>query len=338
MLNESKRPSYTFNVRKPFLNLLDDVFFTIYIYEDIIRQAAIQSMDSSQVPINWFPGHMAKSRRLLSEQLQHVDLVIELCDARLPYSSRNPDLDRLVKTKNRILILNKCDLAEERATNEWIRYFKSIGMNVFAADAVRMKNREVLQKIQTATKESAERALQKGIRKTIKAMVIGVPNVGKSTFINRLRGAEIVHTGDRPGITKNQQWVHISPYLDLLDTPGMLWPRLDDQNAARRLCYIGSIKDNIVDIVYLAVSLLEELKAISPETVMDRFHLTQIELKGEELLDAACKGRGWLLKGNRYDYDRACRIILDEFRAGKLGRITFEKPLNQEGREEGNND
>ena len=162
-------------------------------------------------------------------------------------------------------------------------------------------------------------------------MVLGVPNVGKSTLINMLRGKNITQTGDRPGVTKSNQWVRITPYLELLDTPGMLWPRLDDQTAARRLCYIGSVKDDVTDLYMLAIALLEELANSAPEALKTRYHLECSDLKGLELLDAVCKGRGWLLKGGQFDYDRACRIVLDEFRAGKLGRITLEIPGSETG-------
>ena len=161
-------------------------------------------------------------------------------------------------------------------------------------------------------------------------MVLGVPNVGKSTFINQIRGKGIAQTGDRPGVTKSNQWIQITPYLSLMDTPGLLWPRLDDQLAARRLCYIGSIKDDVTDLNDLAVSLLKDLIAYAPSSVCERFRIPDSSLRGIELLDAACKGRGWLLKGNQYDYDRASRIILDEFRSGKMGRITLERPVETE--------
>ena len=162
-------------------------------------------------------------------------------------------------------------------------------------------------------------------------MVIGVPNVGKSTLINRLRGTSIAKTGDRPGVTKSNQWIHVAPYLDLMDTPGMLWPRLDDQLAARRLCYIGSVKDDVVDIYALAISLLEDLKASCPETLSVRFHVEDLNVENVELLDAVCRGRGWLLRGGRFDYDRCCNVVLDEFRSGKLGKITLELPDAQTG-------
>ena len=276
--------------------------------------------------INWFPGHMAKARRILMDQMKHIDLVIEICDARLPYSSRNPELARIISGKRRILFLNKSDLADPDCTKEWIRYFRSQGEDAYMMSAATLKSKETTGIIDKVTHDMVERALKKGIRKTIHAMVIGVPNVGKSTLINRLRGSAVTRTGDRPGITRGSQWVRVTPYLELLDTPGMLWPRLDDQNAAIRLCWIGSVKDEINDLSFLAVSLMEELKHQMPEIMKERFHLTDLNLENEELLDAVCRGRGWLLKGNRYDYDRCCSVVLDEFRSGKIGKITLELP------------
>jgi len=197
-----------------------------------------------------------------------------------------------------------------------------------AVTATRLNSKETMAMIERVTRELVEKALDKGIRKTIRAMIIGVPNVGKSTMINRLHGQSIVKTGDRPGVTRSSQWVKITPYLELMDTPGLLWPRLDDQAAARRLCYIGSVRDDVVDTGELTLSLLEEMKTIRPDMLMTRFHLTEEELglEGVPLLDAVCRGRGWLLRGNRFDYDRCFSVVLDEFRAGKLGRITLEKP------------
>ena len=201
-----------------------------------------------------------------------------------------------------------------------------------------MKGKETVSLIEQATKEIVDKALQKGVRKTVRAMIAGIPNVGKSTMINRLYGRSITQTGDRPGVTKSNQWVKISPYLELLDTPGLLWPRLDDQLSARRLCYIGSIKDDIVDTAELTISLLEELCVLVPDTVSERFHLKDTGLKGAELLEAVCAGRGWLLKGGRFDYDRCCSVVLDEYRAGKLGRITFEAPPQTNTEDTENND
>ena len=283
-------------------------------------------MSDLEMPINWFPGHMAKSRRLLQDQLKKVDLVIELCDARLPYSSRNPELNRMIGSKRRILLLNKADLADPAVTKRWVEYFRAAGIDAYQNDATKAKSRDTLDAIQRATRETAEKALSKGVRKTIRAMVVGVPNVGKSTLINRLYGGNVTKTEDRPGVTRSNRWVRVGTYLEILDTPGMLWPRLDDQAAARRLCYIGSVRDEAVDVYGLTISLLEDLKEACPATMAGRFHLEEPIPEGAELLDAVCRGRGWLLKGGRYDYDRCCSTVLDEFRGGKLGRISLERP------------
>ena len=283
-------------------------------------------MSDYQKMINWYPGHMARTRRLLEEQIRRIDLIIEICDARLPYSSRNPDLDRMIGNKRRLLFMNKSDLADPAANNSWVRYFRSLGIDVSLTDASKLRAKETIGLIDRATKEIVDRALEKGVRKTVRAMIVGIPNVGKSTLINRLYGRSVTQTGDRPGVTRSSQWVRISPYLELLDTPGLLWPRLDDQLSARRLCYIGSVRDEVVDIADLTVHLLEDLCSIVPEKVRERYRIQDTGMKGTDLLDAACAGRGWLLKGAQYDYDRCCSVVLDEFRAGKLGRITLEMP------------
>ena len=291
-------------------------------------------MDTQQTPINWFPGHMAKTRRLLQEQLRRVDLVIELCDARLPYSSRNPELGRMTAGKQRVLCLNKADLADPAITRKWLKQFQEEGEYACIVSAVTLRSKETIGIIEQATKEIIDKAKEKGIRKTVRAMVIGVPNVGKSTLINRLKGSAIAKTGDRPGVTKSNQWVHISPYLELMDTPGMLWPRLDDQEAAMRLCWIGSVKDDVVDLSTLTTGLLSELKKQAPEAVKTRFHISDLSAEGADLLDEVCRGRGWLLKGNRYDFDRCFSVVLDEFRSGKIGKISLEVP--RAGKEEKN--
>ena len=276
--------------------------------------------------INWYPGHMAKTRRLLSDQIGKADLIIELCDARLPYSSRNPDLDRMIQGKKRILLLNKADLADPELSRRWLHYFRGKGLNTALIQATGLKAKDALTAIEKATREIVEKAASRGIRKTVRAMVIGVPNVGKSTYINRLHGGNIAKTGDRPGVTRNTQWIRITPYLELMDTPGLLWPRLDDQLAARRLSYLGTIKDDVLNLDSLAMSLLEDLAGIVPQKMSERFHIEDTSLRGIELLDAVCRGRGFLLKGNEMDYDRCCSVVLDEFRGGKLGRITLEAP------------
>ena len=276
--------------------------------------------------INWYPGHMAKTRRLLSDQIGKADLIIELCDARLPYSSRNPDLDRMIQGKKRILLLNKADLADPELSRRWLHYFRGKGLNTALIQATGLKAKDALTAIEKATREIVEKAASRGSRKTVRAMVVGVPNVGKSTYINRLHGGNIAKTGDRPGVTRNTQWIRITPYLELMDTPGLLWPRLDDQLAARRLSYLGTIKDDVLNLDSLAMSLLEDLADIVPQKMSERFHIEDTSLRGIELLDAVCRGRGFLLKGNEMDYDRCCSVVLDEFRGGKLGRITLEAP------------
>ena len=283
-------------------------------------------MNEHSSPINWYPGHMAKTRRLLQEQIKRIDLVIEICDARLPYSSRNPELTAMIRQKKHLLFLNKSDLADPAMNNAWIRYFRGTGTEAYTTDAVRIKGKETIGLIDRATREIVEKALEKGVRKTVRAMIIGIPNVGKSTLINRLYGRSVTQIGDRPGVTRSNQWVRISPYLEILDTPGLLWPKLDDQASARRLCYIGSVKDDVVDLADLTVHLMEELCETVPDRVAERFHVQDTSLRGAELIEAVCAGRGWLLRGGRYDYDRCCSVVLDEFRAGKLGRITLEYP------------
>ncbi len=274
--------------------------------------------------INWYPGHMARAKRLLSLQLGRVDVVVELCDARLPHASRNPDLDEMTRNKKRVLLLNKADLADPRETSAWLQYFKKTGIPAQPFVSTGGKAKDVLALIEEASSEAVERAAQKGMRKTVRVMVVGVPNVGKSTLINRISGGAIAQVGDRPGVTRANQWVKVTPYLELMDTPGMLWPRLDDQKAARRLAYIGTIRDQVVDVPMLAIRLLEDLLAVRPEAVAQRFKLTDTALGGLALLNAVCRGRGWLMKGGVEDTERGAAVVLDEFRAGKLGRVTLE--------------
>ena len=280
--------------------------------------------------INWYPGHMARAKRLLSDQLSRVDVVIELCDARLPLSSRNPDLMRLTEKKERVLLLGKSDLANPSLTAAWLTLFKRQGLSCMALDMNRQA-KAALSLVEKAAKETVERAAQRGIKKTVRAMVVGVPNVGKSTLINRLHGGSIAKVGDMPGVTRANQWVKVSPYLELLDTPGLLWPRLDDPLAARRLAYIAAIRDEVVDTAQLTIQLLTDLIATAPQAVRERFKIKDLSLRGPELLDAVCQGRGFLMKGGVYDTERACKVVLDEFRGGKLGRITLEAPREERG-------
>lgn len=274
--------------------------------------------------INWYPGHMARAKRRLSDQLGRVDVVVELCDARLPISSRNPDLDELVRGKKRLVVLNKSDLADDKETSAWLNILRKQGNDCMAFSSQKGRAKEIFGRIQACAQEAVDRQAARGIKKTVRVMVVGVPNVGKSTFINKLHGGSITKTGDRPGVTRANQWVQISTYLELLDTPGMLWPRLDDQRAARRLYYIGSIRDQVVDQQMLAVLLLQDIYKARPQAVIDRFKLSEPIEGGVALLENACRGRGWILRGAQEDTERGAILVLDEFRAGKLGRITLE--------------
>lgn len=276
--------------------------------------------------IQWYPGHMARAKRLLRDQLGRVDVVVELCDARLPLSSRNPDLDTLCAHKQRVVVLNKADLAYDRVTRAWVQHFSRQGLRAVPFIAARGKPKDILARIEQATAQAVERQAARGVRKTVRAMVVGVPNVGKSTLINCLRGSAIAKTGDRPGVTRANQWVKITPYLELLDTPGLLWPKLEDPQAARRLAYIGTIRDAIMDQEQLAQRLLEELLLLDAHAVAERFHLQAPYGKGQALLENACRGRGWLLPGGVWDTSRGAALVLDEFRAGKVGRVSLEHP------------
>lgn len=274
--------------------------------------------------INWYPGHMARAKRKLAEQLGRVDVVVELCDARIPKASRNPDLDALVRGKRRLLVLNKADLADEAQTRAWLAYYRAQGLNAMSFDSTRGRAKNVIARIEKAAADLVAHMAERGVKKTVRAMIVGVPNVGKSTFTNKLNGASIAKTGDRPGVTRSNQWVRITPYLELLDTPGLLWPKLEDQRDAQCLAFVGTIHDQIMDQQMLAIRLMERLMAEKPDAVAARFRLKDTTLTGAALLEEACRGRGWLLPGAVCDTDRGAAVILDEFRAGKLGRITLQ--------------
>lgn len=276
--------------------------------------------------INWYPGHMAKSKRLLIAQLRVVDAVIELCDARAPRATRNPELLSLCRGKAHVLVLNKADLASESETQRFLALLRAKGVTTLAMSSTGGKTREVLRAISEATRPGIEKMAARGVNKTARLMVVGIPNVGKSTFINRLYGRGITKTEDRPGVTRSNQWVKVSSYLELLDTPGLLWPKLADQGDARTLAFLGSIRDQIMDGEALAGQLLQKLLAVAPSEVRARFKLSETPGNTPEaLLEAACFGRGWLMAGGRPDTERAAALVLDEFRAGKIGRITLER-------------
>ena len=275
--------------------------------------------------INWYPGHMARAKRLLAEQLSRVDVVIELCDARIPRASRNPDLAELVKGKRHLLVLGKADLAEEAQTRAWLQYYRAQGLEAMSFDSVRGRAKDVLARVERLSADLVERMAARGVKKTVRVMIVGVPNVGKSTFTNRLNGAAIAKTGDRPGVTRSNQWVRVTPYLELLDTPGLLWPKLENQADARALAFVGTINDQIMDQQMLAIRLLTWLMENKREDAVGRFRLKKPDAEGLALLEAVCRGRGWLLPGGVCDTDRGAAVVLDEFRAGKLGRVTLQR-------------
>lgn len=278
-----------------------------------------------QQPITWFPGHMAKARRLLMDQLKRIDAVIEICDARLPLSSRNPELDSLVNNKPRVLLLNKTDLANPDVTRKWLAFFEDRGQACLGIEMGK-KKQSIFNAIISMTEDRVARSLKKGITRPARAMVLGVPNVGKSTLINYLAGRSALKVQDRPGVTRAPQWIAVSPRLELLDTPGLLWPKLHDPVSARRLTYIAAVRDEVVDVYHLALSLLEELMEIAPRGLVSRYSLKDESLRGQALLEDICRNRGFLLKGGEADLERGAVCVLDEFRSGKLGRITLEIP------------
>ena len=301
------------------------------------------TMEESSLDIQWYPGHMAKARRMLAESVKLVDVVIEMVDARAPASTRNPDFDDLFGTKPRVVVLNKADLADSEATRAWIRAYRARGWDAISFSANAGKGvKEAVSLVERAARPVVERMKAKGVNKTVRAMIVGIPNVGKSTFINRLRGSAAAKAGNRPGVTRGKQWIVVGPYLEFLDTPGMLWPKFEDKEAARRLAFLGSIRGEIMDNERLSAELLEFLRDRAPEGAKARLKIDMdAEKSGEQLLEEACRRRGWLLPGARPDTERASALILDEFRSGKMDRLTLEAPVqapegeDENGRETG---
>lgn len=280
--------------------------------------------------LQWFPGHMAKTRRLISENLKLVDVVIELLDARLPMSSRNPEIDSIVGKRPRILVLNKCDMADADVNEKWLEYFRSEGLTTFLADCRSGKGFSALgPAVDEVLRDKFARDRQRGIsRSAVKMMIVGIPNVGKSSFINRLSSRSAAKTGDRPGITTAKQWIRISGKYELLDTPGILWPKFESPDVGRKIAFTGGIKDEIMDIEELAFYLIDFLKENYPNNLMDRYKLTDHEIQAEpwDIVMNIGKKRGCIVSGGEVDTFRASALILDEFRSVKLGRISLEMP------------
>ena len=273
----------------------------------------------------WYPGHMTKAMRQMKEDIKLIDLVIELLDARIPISSRNPDIDNFGKNKARLVLLNKSDLADEAQNNKWIQYFKDKGI---IALKINSKNKQGIKDINNAVltvcKEKIERDKRKGIKnRPVRAMVVGIPNVGKSTFINAYAGKNCAKTGNKPGVTKGKQWIRLGKNLELLDTPGVLWPKFDDQKIGLHLAFIGSMNDNNLDMAELAYQLIKEVSKTYPEAFLNRYGIVGDEDPLQVMYQVA-EVRGCKLKGNKPDLDKTSSMIMDDFRSGKLGRITID--------------
>ncbi len=270
---------------------------------------------------------MAKAKRMLEESLALIDVVVEVADARAPRATRNPDFEELLAGKKRVVLLNKSDLASPALTKAWVDHYKKSGitsMDFIATSG--QKRKAAIEAIERAAADKVAKMRAKGVIKTVRAMVVGIPNAGKSTFINRIAGENRAKVGDKPGITKAKQWVKIGPYLELMDTPGLLWPKLEDPMCAKHLAYIGSINDDIMDVEQLGGDLLSDLNTICPADLAVRYKAVQVGMSPHELLEAVCVSRGFRLSGNELDIERAARIALDEFRAGKIARVTLEAP------------
>lgn len=294
---------------------------------------------SKETSVQWFPGHMAKTRRIMQSNLKLVDVVVEIIDARIPYSSRNPEMDRLVGSKPRLVLLNKSDTADENANNKWINYFKNKGVSVLAVDCKSGKNinkfKSVLNELMA---DKIENWNNKGmVGRPIRMMIVGIPNVGKSSFINKMAGAKLTKVEDRPGVTRGKQWVSLDDNFELLDMPGVLWPKFEDKTVGEHLAFTGAVKDNVIDSEYLACRLVEMLCDMYPDKLCDRYSISLEDLpendemmggciRGYEILQRIGRKRGFLVSGGEINTERTASTVIDEFRGGKIGRITLELP------------
>ena len=275
--------------------------------------------------INWYPGHMKKTRELIQENLKAVDLVIEIVDSRIPVSSRNPIIDEIISGKPRIIVLGKADLADAAETEAWKEKL-SRGKGVHRVMALNLQSGENIKKLLKALEaEQKKRNEERPIRRPLRIMIVGVPNVGKSSLINRLTGKRSAQTGDKPGVTKGKQWLSLSNGMQLLDTPGILWPKFEDPNVGLNLAFCGSIKDDILGVQDLGFELIRVLGESYPELMKERYKLDEVSEETLENMDNIARKRGFIMSGGRIDYERTGRTVLDEFRGGKIGRITLEK-------------
>ena len=279
--------------------------------------------------LQWYPGHMAKTRRLIGENLKLVDVVVEILDARVPSSSRNPDFDDMLLSKPRVVVMNKSDLADEAATKMWAEWYQKQGIKVILTDSLSGKG---IDKIAGAAKQTISEKIAhdmgRGLTKAVRIMVVGIPNVGKSSLINRLSGRAVAKTGDKPGVTRGKQWIRPNSQIEILDTPGILWPKFENQQIGKNLAFIGSIRDEIMDVEELACHLLVFLRDNYKQMLCARYKLDAdiSELDGYGILEYISKKRGFVVSGGELDTYRGANIVLDEFRAAKIGRITLELP------------
>ena len=285
-------------------------------------------MDRENMTIQWYPGHMTKTRRQIEADLKQVDAVCEIVDARIPVSSRNPDIDSICGNKPRIIVLNRMDLADPNATKKWSAYFKSKGMAVIATDCKSRKGiADFTPAARTACAEKLERDAARGMNRPLRVMVVGIPNVGKSTLINQISGRKGAKAENRPGVTRGKQWVTVDSSLLLLDTPGILWPKFEDPNVGMMLAYTGAVKEGVIDLEELACRLMELLHKYYPQTLLDRYKVEAPEgTPGWELLEMAGRNRGYLMARAEVNLERMAKVLMDEFRSGKLGKFTLEMP------------
>jgi len=278
--------------------------------------------------INWYPGHMKKTKESIKRCLSLVDIVYELVDSRIPISSQNPDIDNIVGDKPRIKILNKSDLADEKANEKWIKFFERRGIPAVLVDSINNKGlNQIIDMSYKLTDEKRKRLAEKGIKnKPIRAMIVGIPNVGKSTLINSLSKRKGAKVGNKPGVTKANQWIKVKGNIELLDTPGILWPKFNDKDVALNLAFTGAIKDEILDIETLAMKLVEKLNRISKEYIENRYGVSIIDKSSYDIILEIGRKRGCIVSGGEVDFTKACNIILDEFRKGVIGRISLEFP------------
>lgn len=277
----------------------------------------------------WYPGHMTKARRMMQENIKLIDLLIELVDARIPLSSRNPDIDELGRNKSRMVLLNKSDLADPACNKQWMEYFRKQGIHVLEVNSRTGVGVEKIQgMVQEVCREKLERDRKRGIvNRPVRAMVVGIPNVGKSTFINSFAGKACTKTGNKPGVTKGKQWIRLNKNLELLDTPGILWPKFEDQQVGMHLAFIGSMNDEVIILEELACDLLACLRDRYPRAVPDRYG-AEWKNSPAEMLEEIARARGCILKGESLDLKKASSVLLDDFRDGRLGRITIEYPMD----------